>query len=76
MTNMRLIRLPKYESLNLDNLSVKTFKNLDELNNIDLSNTVICIDELGLGGEDFPNSIDDLNNIKAKSIWLVIRDTK
>ena len=66
----------KFESLNLDNLSVKTFDNLDELNNIDLSNTVICIDELGLGGEFFSNSIDDLNKIKAKSIWLVLRDTK
>ena len=55
---------------------VHEYENLDELNNIDLSNTVICIDELGLGGEDFSNSIDDLNKIKAKSIWLVLRDTK
>ena len=66
----------KYESLNLENISVKTFNNLYELNNFDLHNTVICIDELGVGGRFFPNSIEDLNKINSKSIWLVLRDTK
>ena len=60
----------KYEKLKLDNITVKTFTELCDLNDTSIANTTLCIDEIHL----VANS-EDLNSINAKSIWSVIRDT-
>ena len=56
----------------LQNVTVKTFVKLSDLDLDNCANTHICIDEINVG--DVP--LEDLQKIQAKSIWTVIRDPK
>ena len=62
----------KYENRKLQNIIVKSFVSISELNSASLTNKTVCIDEITL--EDV--TPDDLNGLNAKSIWIVIRDTR
>ena len=59
----------KYEK-KLNNITVKTFTEISDLNDTSTANATLCIDEIHLVGNS-----EDLNSINAKSIWSVIRDT-
>ena len=61
----------KYEKLKLKNINVKSFRNLSELRDVNLTNQTVCIDEIHM---KYVNP-KDLHAIKAKSLWIVIRDT-
>ena len=56
----------------LQNVTVKTFVKLSDLDLDNCSNTHICMDEVNV--EEVP--LEDLQKIQAKSIWTVIRDPK
>ena len=56
----------------LQNVTVKTFVKLSDLDLDNCANTHICIDEVDIN--DVP--LEDLQKIQAKSIWTVIRDPK
>ena len=65
----------KYESFNLENVSVVCFENLSELKDANLTNHYVCIDEISLSllrPEDF---LEILLEINPKSVWIAIRDT-
>lgn len=54
----------------LQNVTVKTFVKLSDLDLDNCANTHICIDEVNV--DNVP--LDNLQKIQAKSIWTVIRD--
>ena len=54
----------------LQNVTVKTFVNLSDLDLDNCANTHICIDEVEV--RNVP--LEDLQKIPAKSIWIVLRD--
>ena len=55
----------------LKNVSVVTYNKLSELKNANLTNTTVCVDEIHMKYVKPEN----LLAIKAKSLWIVIRDT-
>ena len=58
----------KFEKMK--NVSVKSFKDLSELNVANLTNQTVCIDEIRMRDVN----PEDLHAIEAKSPWIVIRD--
>merc|ERR1711971_943965 len=56
----------------LQNVTVKTFVELSDLDLDNCPNNHICIDEIN--EEQVP--LEDLQKIQAKSIWTVIREPK
>ena len=65
----------KYESFNLENVSVVCYDRLSELKDANLTNHYLCIDEISLSllrPEDF---LEILLEINPKSVWIAIRDT-
>ena len=73
LSNRPLLELDlgvKYEQL--ENVSVVSIENLSDLKDLtNLTNATVCIDEIHMKKV----KPDDLLAIKAKSLWIVIRDT-
>ena len=66
----------KYESFNLENVSVVCFENLSELKDANLTNHYVCIDEISFSSNMRPEDfLEILLEINPKSVWIAIRDT-
>ena len=61
----------KYEKAKLNNVTVKAFKRISHLTDANLTHATVCLDEISL--KDVKPK--HLRDIKAKSLWIVIRDT-
>ena len=61
----------KYERQKLPNVAVVSFEKLSELKDLNLTNQTLCIDEVSLADV----KPEELLDIKAKSLRIVIRDT-
>ena len=61
----------KFEKLKLTNLTVVSYENLSELTDANLTNHTLCLDEIWMNNM----KPDDLEAIRVKSLWIVIRDT-
>ena len=59
----------KYEQMNLQNITVKSFQKLEEVTWSNYS--FVCIDEINL----FDVKVEELKKINAKGLWIVIRET-
>ena len=59
----------KYEKLKLNNISVMTFNEIEELKDASSENLTLCVDEISMGDVN----PEDLLGINAKSLWVVIR---
>ena len=62
----------KYEKLRLNNVTVVTFKKLSELSDANLLNDTVCVDEIDMRDV----KPEELNAIQARTLWIVIRDTR
>merc|ERR1719273_1141320 len=62
----------KYEKLRLNNVTVVTFKKLSELSDANLLNETVCVDEIDM----IHVKPEELNAIQARTLWIVIRETR
>ena len=62
----------KYEKLRLNNVTVVTFRRLSELSDANLLNDTVCVDEINM----LDVNPEELNAIQARTLWIVIRDTR
>ena len=62
----------KYEKAKIRNVSVTSFQNISELADANLLNHTVCIDEISM----WDVNPEDLHAIQARSLWIVIRETK